>query len=214
MHGQNGLHDVRTDLKLREVLLPITRFVPSHLKSYFIIHQFYSQIFKDIQVFFYFSFTMVIKRSLGGNLQVASSLEPRPSSPPDLRPSGRGSSRRSQIRWWWGPGFEARWRAANIRNPATCMSGVNSDLDSRMVPVETRAVNFLHAQAGINRSKCIRIIRIASTGLWPQEMFTFLKCMQMVEMSPTREGGLSWKHCRFGAVQKPGCVCVSEKDER
>ena len=33
--------------------------------------------------------------------------EPRPSSPPDLWPSGRGSSRRSQIRWQWWPGFEA-----------------------------------------------------------------------------------------------------------
>ena len=27
MYGQNGLHDVRTDLKSREVLLPITRFI-------------------------------------------------------------------------------------------------------------------------------------------------------------------------------------------
>ena len=29
VHGQNGLHDVRADLKSREVLLPITRFLRS-----------------------------------------------------------------------------------------------------------------------------------------------------------------------------------------
>ena len=35
MHGQNGLHDVRTDLKSREVLLPITRFTPAKVLPLF-----------------------------------------------------------------------------------------------------------------------------------------------------------------------------------
>ena len=33
VHGQNGLYDVRTDLKSREVLLPITRFVVTTWQS-------------------------------------------------------------------------------------------------------------------------------------------------------------------------------------
>ena len=35
MHGKIGLHDVRTDLKSREVLLPITRFADSAEWSYY-----------------------------------------------------------------------------------------------------------------------------------------------------------------------------------
>ena len=81
--------------------------------------------------------------------------------------------------------------------------------DTKLVPVD-------RCRCRSARSRAVRGL-IASTDLWPQEMFTFLEMHAMVKRARSVRAWtclLGWKLFRFGVIQKPGerawveCMCV------
>ena len=94
---------------------------------------------------------------------------PGPSSPPDLRPSGRASSRRSQIRWRWGPGFEASASQGRV-------AGTGRTAGGGPVAMRTWVRGYTRVHTHVHHRNVTIVTYISlSNGKWRRDAYTYAR---------------------------------------
>ena len=84
---------------------------------------------------------------------------------------GKRSSRRSQIRWWWGPGFEATYTLASWLSSCSCCYGTMTG--ASWPPIKDRQSWWNH-YATLHHSKHCKVVHESHVRLWSEIFIFFL----------------------------------------